>query len=40
MGKSTGFLEYQRLESRAFEPAERIKNYSEFHKPLSQEKRK
>lgn len=40
MGKPTGFIDYKRLESSAVEPAERIKNFNEFHKPLGQEKRK
>lgn len=40
MGKPTGFIDYKRLESSAAEPAERIKNFNEFHKPLGQEKRK
>lgn len=40
MGKPTGFIDYKRLESSAAEPAERIKNFNEFHKPLGKEKRK
>lgn len=39
MGKATGFLEYVRTESSASEPLERIKNYNEFHAPLSDEQR-
>lgn len=39
MGKSTGFLEYARTESVAEKPLERIKNYNEFHIPLSDEQR-
>lgn len=38
MGKPTGFLEYIRENAQAVSPAERIKNYSEFHTPLSREK--
>ncbi len=38
MGKPTGFLDYQREESEALSPEERIKNYKEFHIPLSREK--
>ena len=38
MGKPTGFLEYQRLNAEAFSVSERIKNYDEFHIPLSKEK--
>ncbi|MCD7708388.1 MAG: glutamate synthase subunit beta [Clostridiales bacterium] len=37
MGKPTGFLEYERSESRSIEPKERIKNYDEFHVFLSRE---
>lgn len=39
MGKATGFLEYQRTDSSAKEPLERIKDYNEFHVPLSDEER-
>ena len=35
MGKSTGFLEYTRVETTAIEPLERIRNFNEFHLPLS-----
>ena len=38
MGKPTGFLEYQRETSVEIKPKERIKNYKEFHIPLSEEK--
>ena len=38
MGKPTGFLEYDREESTASTPKERIKNFNEFHTPLSREK--
>ncbi|MDD3429572.1 MAG: glutamate synthase subunit beta [Oscillospiraceae bacterium] len=37
MGKPTGFLEYQRRQSGEIEPLVRIKNYNEFHTPLSRE---
>ena len=40
MGKSTGFLEYNRTENEGLEPLERIKNYREFHTPLDMEARK
>ncbi|MDF2951542.1 MAG: glutamate synthase small subunit [Anaerocolumna sp.] len=40
MGKSTGFMEYDRKVSRAVEPLERIKNFNEFHIPISKEDRK
>ena len=39
MGKSTGFLEYERVEEVASHPLERIKNFNEFHTPLSTEER-
>ena len=34
MGKSTGFLEYERKDSYCVSPAERIKNFDEFHESL------
>lgn len=40
MGKATGFLEYSREVSPADSPKERIKNFNEFHTPLSEEKQK
>ncbi|MFA7636309.1 MAG: glutamate synthase subunit beta [Monoglobales bacterium] len=40
MGKPTGFMEYERETNRTIPPKERIKNYSEFHIPISDEKRK
>lgn len=36
MGKQTGFLEYERVEAKAVAPKERIKNFNEFHTPLSE----
>lgn len=36
MGKITGFLEYEREVSREVAPRERIKNWNEFHIPLSE----
>ena len=39
MGKATGFLEYKRFETNAKEPLERIKDFNEFHTPLSDEQR-
>ncbi|MCQ2519751.1 MAG: glutamate synthase subunit beta [Lachnospiraceae bacterium] len=40
MGKATGFLDYERKEAKAIEPLERIKNFNEFHIPLSLEEQK
>lgn len=40
MGKPTGFLEYDRRESEALSVLERIKNFNEFHKPLSENEQK
>ena len=40
MGKPTGFLEYERENAEAFSPKERIKNFNEFHTPLSEEKQR
>ena len=37
MGKPTGFLEYDRENSREIEPKERIKNFNEFHVLLGKE---
>ena len=36
MGKSTGFLEFDRKNNPAVSPAERINNFNEFH-PRSEE---
>ncbi len=40
MGKPTGFLEYNRETGRCIEPKERIKNFNEFHIPLSEEEQR
>ena len=40
MGKPTGFLEYEREDAPAYSPKERIKNFNEFHEPLSFEKQR
>lgn len=40
MGKPTGFLDYERKESSANKPLERIKNYNEFHAPLTEAQRR
>ncbi len=40
MGKDTGFLEYNRTNNRDVPPAERIKNFEEFHTPLDPAKRR
>ena len=39
MGKSTGFLEFDRQDTKAVSPKERIKHFNEFHTPLSRAKR-
>lgn len=39
MGKPTGFMDYERKNNEAIEPIERIKNFNEFHTPLSKEER-
>ncbi len=39
MGKPTGFLEYEREGNQAIEPLKRIKNFDEFHVPMSEEER-
>lgn len=40
MGKPTGFMEYDRKVSQEISPKERIKDFKEFHIPLSAEERK
>lgn len=40
MGKATGFLEYGRENNTSAEPKERIKNYNEFHTPMSKTQRR
>ena len=40
MGKATGFLDYERKDSMAVQPTERIKNFNEFHSPLAEEQRR
>ncbi|HIU75730.1 MAG TPA: glutamate synthase subunit beta [Candidatus Pelethocola excrementipullorum] len=40
MGKPTGFLEYERVDSECTTPLERIKHFQEFHTPLPLEKQK
>ncbi|WP_418463254.1 glutamate synthase subunit beta [Frisingicoccus sp.] len=37
MGKPTGFMDFERQNSTAIAPEERIKNFDEFHIPLSRE---
>lgn len=37
MGKPTGFMDYQREDAEAYSVSERIKNFDEFHTPLSKE---
>ncbi len=40
MGKPTGFMEYERKDNMAVEPLKRIKNFKEFHTPMSEKDRK
>jgi glutamate synthase (NADPH/NADH) small chain len=40
MGKPTGFMEYDRQTAKEEAPKERIKNFKEFHTPLSQEEQR
>ena len=40
MGKSTGFLEYERKAGRGKAPEDRIKNWNEFHASLSEEEQR
>lgn len=40
MGKPTGFLEYKREDAPAFSVSERIRNFNEFHEPLSEAEQK
>lgn len=38
MGKPTGFMDYERVDSEALLPQNRIKNFNEFHTPMPLEK--
>ena len=40
MGKPTGFMDYKREDEEALSVEERIKNFDEFHTPLSKEERR
>lgn len=40
MGKTGGFLEYDRKDNLAEKPLERIKHYNEFHEPMPENERK
>ena len=40
MGKTTGFMEYERQTGREVPPKERIKNWKEFHLPLREEEQR
>lgn len=40
MGKPTGFMDYDRKDNAAVEPLERIKNFNEFHTPMSDRDRR
>lgn len=39
MGKPTGFIEYNRIENRATAPLDRIRDFNEFHEPISPKER-
>jgi glutamate synthase (NADPH/NADH) small chain len=40
MGKTTGFLEYSRVDDATLTPSERIKNFNEFHVHMGEEERR
>ena len=40
MGKPTGFMDYERQDAEAYSVKERIKNFNEFHTPLSVEEQR
>jgi glutamate synthase (NADPH) small chain len=40
MGKPTGFMEYERTQTKSEPPKDRLKHFNEFHQPLSMEERK
>lgn len=40
MGKPTGFIDYEREGNLEIKPLERIKNFNEFHVPMSEEERR
>lgn len=40
MGKPTGFIDYERVDSEAVKPKNRIKNFNEFHTPLTIEEQR
>ncbi len=40
MGKPTGFMEYERTQTSAESPKDRLEHFNEFHQPLSMEERK
>ena len=40
MGKTGGFLEYDRKDNLAEKPLDRIKHFNEFHEPMPEEERK
>lgn len=40
MGNPNGFMEYERQDTPAYSICDRIKNFNEFHEPLSEEDRK
>ena len=40
MGTPDGFLKYERKDAQAYDINERIKNYDEFHYPLSEKEQK
>ena len=40
MGKPTGFMDYNRVSNISIAPLDRIKNFNEFHKRISEDDRK
>ena len=40
MGKATGFLEYEREDNLRIAPAERIRTFDEFYRPLEEAQRR
>ena len=40
MGKSTGFLDYERRNNKDIPPEQRLRNFEEFHEPLTPEERR
>ena len=40
MGKSTGFMEFRRVDENSVSVKDRIKNFNEFHRHLGEEDRR